>query len=200
MFSQANMKKNSDCSVEPVGENMIGRSDCSAEEVDGWREAGLEALGQGEVGVVLLAGGQGTRLGSDRPKALYDVGLPSKKTLLELQAERIRKLEDLAKGRISWYVMASPATVGQVRKAFETSSYFGMEEDQVKIFCQGTLPCLSVEGDILLKDRNILAINPDGNGGLYKALKDESILDDMRRKWIKHIVVYCVDNIIVKVA
>merc|ERR1719470_148985 len=112
MFSQANLKKNSDCSVEPVGEDMIGRSDSPAEQVASWREAGLEALGRGEVGVVLLAGGQGTRLGSDRPKALYDVGLPSKKTLLELQAGRIRKLEDLAKGRISWYVIASPATVG----------------------------------------------------------------------------------------
>ena len=179
---------------------MVGRSDSPAEEVDSWREAGLEALGQGEVGVILLAGGQGTRLGSDRPKALYDVGLPSKKTLIELQAERIRKLEDLAKGRISWYVMASPATVGQVREAFESSSNFGMEEDQVKIFCQGTLPCLSEEGDILLQDRSILATNPDGNGGLYKVLKDENILDDMKSKGIKHIFVYCVDNILVKVA
>ena len=52
MFSQANVKKNSDCSVEPVGEDMIGRSDSPAEEVASWREAGLEALGQGEVGVV----------------------------------------------------------------------------------------------------------------------------------------------------
>jgi UDP-N-acetylglucosamine/UDP-N-acetylgalactosamine diphosphorylase len=200
MFSQANVKNSSDCSVEPVGEDMIGRSDSPAEQVDSWREAGLEALGLGEVGVILLAGGQGTRLGSDRPKALYDVGLPSKKTLIELQAERIRKLEDLAKGRIPWYVMASPATVGQVREAFETSSNFGMEEDQVKIFCQGTLPCLSEEGDILLQDHHTLAASPDGNGGLYKALKNENILDDMKSKGIKHIFVYCVDNILVKVA
>ena len=141
MFSQANVKKNSDCSVEPVGEDMIGRSDSPVEQVDSWREAGLEALGQGEVGVILLAGGQGTRLGSDRPKALYDVGLPSKKTLIELQAERIRKLEYLANGRIiPWYVMASPATVGQVREAFESSSNFGMEEDQVKIFLSRNSP------------------------------------------------------------
>ena len=201
MFSQANVKKNSDCSVEPVGEDMIGRSDSPVEQVDSWREAGLEALGQGEVGVILLAGGQGTRLGSDKPKALYDVGLPSKKTLIELQAERIRKLEYLANGRIlPWYIMASPATVGQVREAFESSSNFGMEEDQVKIFCQGTLPCLSEEGDILLQDHHTLAASPDGNGGLYKALKEENILDDMKSKGIKHIFVYCVDNILVKVA
>merc|ERR1719318_1482380 len=106
----------------------------------------------------------------------------------EVASWREAGLEALGKGRISWYVMASPATVGQVREAFETSGNFGMEEDQVKIFCQGTLPCLSEEGDILLKDRSILATNPDGNGGLYKALKEENILDDMKRKGIKHIL------------
>merc|ERR1712129_177579 len=164
------------------------------------RKTGLEALGNSEVGVVLLAGGQGTRLGSDKPKALFDVGLPSKKTLLELQAERIRKLEDLSMGKISWYVMASPATVGQVKDAFESYNNFGLDEEQVKIFCQGTIPCLPEEGDILLRDQNILASNPDGNGGLYKALMEEGILDNMKSRGIKHIFVYCVDNILVKVA
>ena len=120
MFSQANVKKNGDYSVEPIGEEMIGKSDGPKEEVESWRDVGLAALGRSEVGVILLAGGQGTRLGSDKPKALFDVGLPSKKTLLELQAERIRKLEELSEGKISWYVMASPATVGQVRDAFES--------------------------------------------------------------------------------
>ena len=109
-------------------------------------------------------------------------------------------IEDLSRGNISWYVMASPATVCQVREAFENFNNFGMEEDQVKIFCQGTIPCFSEEGKILLSDQNILASSPDGNGGLYKALMEEGILDDMKSRGIKHIFVYCVDNILVKVA
>jgi len=150
--------------------------------------------------VILLAGGQGTRLGSDKPKALFDVGLPSKKSLLQIQAERIRKMEDLSGGKIVWYVMASQATVDDITDAFETHNYFGFDSDQVKIFSQGTLPCLSEEGDILLRDRSVMATNPDGNGGLFKALKKEGIMEDMKSRGLKHLFMYCVDNILVKVA
>jgi len=200
LFSTANVKKNSDCAVEPVGEDMFGTSDSPEEQLQAWRQTGLEALGHNEVGVLLLAGGQGTRLGSDKPKALFDVGLPSKKSLIELQAERIRKLEDLSSGKVNWYIMASPATVEHVNEALENNDNFGLDGDQVKVFCQGTIPCLSDEGDILLKDHSTIATNPDGNGGLYKALKVEGILNDMKSRGVKHIFVYCVDNILVKVA
>merc|ERR1719470_13152 len=200
MFSRASLNSNSDCNAEPIAEEMVGKANSPQELVDKWRQAGMDALSKGEVGVILLAGGQGTRLGSVKPKALYDVGLPSKKSLLELQAERIKKLEELSGGKIPWYVMASNATVDDLREVFEGFNNFGLELDQVKIFCQGTIPSLSEEGDILLSDRNVLATNPDGNGGLFKALKTENIVDDMKNRGLKHIYIYCVDNILVKVA
>jgi len=200
MFSRASLKSNSDCNAEPIAEEMVGKADSPQEIVDNWREVGMDALAKGEVGVILLAGGQGTRLGSDKPKALYDVGLPSKKSLLQLQAERIKKLEELSGGKIPWYVMASNATVDDLREVFESFNNFGLEVDQVKIFCQGTIPSLSEEGDVLLSDRSVLATNPDGNGGLFKALKQEEIVDDMKNRGLKHIYIYCVDNILVKVA
>jgi len=179
---------------------MIGKSDSPIEVIESWRQTGMDALTKNEVGVILLAGGQGTRLGSDKPKALYDVGLPSKKSLLQLQAERIKKMEDLSGGKIIWYIMASPATVDDIKESLESFNYFDLEFDQVKIFCQGTLPCLSEEGDILLRDRSVLATNPDGNGGLFKALKKEGIMTDIRSRGLKHLFMYCVDNILVKVA
>merc|ERR1719309_1606152 len=178
---------------------MIGHADSPEEITSTWRNLGYEALGKGKVGAILLAGGQGTRLGADKPKALFDLGLPSKKSLLQIQAERIRKMEDLSGGKIVWYVMASQATVDDITDAFETHNYFGFDSDQVKIFSQGTLPCLSEEGDILLRDRSVMATNPDGNGGLFKALKKEGIMEDMKSRGLKHLFMYCVDNILVKV-
>jgi len=200
MFSQASVKKHSDSLVEPISEEMIGHADSPEEIIATWKLSGMEALAEGKVGVILLAGGQGTRLGSAKPKALFDLGLPSKKTLLQIQAERIKKMEDLSGGKIVWYVMASQATVNDIQDAFESSNYFGFDLDQVKIFCQGTLPCLSEEGDILLGEPSVLATNPDGNGGLFRALKKEGIVDDMKNRGLKHLFMYCVDNILVKVA
>merc|ERR1719435_923853 len=91
--------------------------------------------------------------------------------------------------------MASQATVNDIKDAFENHNYFGFELDQVKIFCQGTLPCLSEEGDILLRDRSVLATNPDGNGGLFKALKKEGIMEDMKSRGLKHVFMYCVGTV-----
>merc|ERR1711962_424371 len=81
-----------------------------------WEAVGLEAIRKGEVGVILLAGGQGTRLGSSKPKALYDLALPSRKTLLQLQAERVLSLKRLASSSSSlpWYIMTSPQTHSQL--------------------------------------------------------------------------------------
>jgi len=113
-----------------------------------WREIGLKAISENTVAVLLLAGGQGTRLGSTSPKGMYDLKLPSGRSLFDYQAKRIGKLERLAeqasgKGegsvRIKWYVMTSGPTRQETEKYFQSMDYFGLSKDNVIFFEQGEL-------------------------------------------------------------
>ncbi|KAG8238241.1 hypothetical protein J437_LFUL018186 [Ladona fulva] len=177
-----------------------------------YENIGLECIAKGEVAVLLLAGGQGTRLGVPYPKGMYDVGLPSRKTLYQLQAERIKCLERLAwtkaekekseapeRGLIPWLVMTSEHTKEATREYFARNNYFGLSPENVIIFEQGMLPCFTESGKIILESCSRVAKAPDGNGGLYRALKDNKILPKMDSLGVKYIHVYGVDNVLVRV-
>lgn len=135
--------------------------DSKAEDLQKWYDSGLDLIAENKVAVVLMAGGQGTRLGSSAPKGCYDIGLPSHKSLFQLQGERIAKVEQLAKKKhgkesvtVPWYVMTSGPTRGPTQKFFEENSYFGLQKENVVIFEQGVLPCISNEGKILLESKS----------------------------------------------
>ncbi|ODV85920.1 hypothetical protein CANARDRAFT_198135 [[Candida] arabinofermentans NRRL YB-2248] len=171
-------------------------------DVSKWNEAGLKLIQSGKVGVVLMAGGQGTRLGSSDPKGCYDVGLPSGKSLFQLQAERLIKLQKLAGGDcvIPLYVMTSGPTRAATELYYKENGYFGLASKQVMFFNQGVLPALSLDGKkFLMGGKGELVESPDGNGGLYKAIYDNGLLQDFNQRGIEHIHMYCVDNVLVKV-
>jgi UDP-N-acetylglucosamine/UDP-N-acetylgalactosamine diphosphorylase len=181
--------------------------DSKADDIETWYESGLDLIAENKVGVVLMAGGQGTRLGSTAPKGCFDIGLPSSKSLFQIQGERILKVQRLAKKKagkgevvVPWYVMTSGPTRGPTEKYFEENNYFGLEKENVMIFEQGVLPCISNDGKILLESKSKVAVAPDGNGGIYQALFQSPVISDMRKRGVEHIHAYCVDNCLVKVA
>lgn len=167
-----------------------------------WRDTGLQKIKEGKVGVLLLAGGQGTRLGSSLPKGCLSVGSASGKCLFQIQFERIQRMQILSGGEnmIPLYIMTSPATFEATNKALIENNFFGLEKTQVKIFNQGLLPCFNFDGQIYLKNKSSIATAPDGNGGLWKALRVNGIIDDMKNKNLESIHMYCVDNVLTKVA
>ncbi len=159
-------KEESEPKIEPLPESTTASIlDSRQEDLDKWYQSGLDLMAENKVAVVLMAGGQGTRLGSSAPKGCFNIGLPSEKSLFQMQAERIYKLQQLAQKKhgkdkvvIPWYVMTSGPTRGPTEKFFKEHSYFGLEEENVVVFEQGVLPCISNDGKILLESRSKVGV------------------------------------------
>lgn len=219
--------------IEPLPKDATDSVIGNLEKQQEWRRIGLDAIARGQVGVLLMAGGQGSRLGSDEPKGCYDIGLPSHKSLFQYQAERIARLQrvaELENGKkagsviIPWYVMTSGPTRRNTEDFFNKNSFFGLNAANVIFFeqgnfvlteaisvlmipCLGTLPCLTMEGKVVLDTPSHVAVAPDGNGGVYAATraplspgKPDSVLSDLEKRGILYIHAYCVDNCLVRVA
>ncbi|KAJ2843265.1 UDP-N-acetylglucosamine pyrophosphorylase, partial [Coemansia brasiliensis] len=192
--TQAATQEKSSGKIEPLEAGSFASTLTGAQDDESarWRAEGMRLIRENKVAVILLAGGQGTRLGSSAPKGCYDIGLPSHKSLFAIQAERIRRLQQLASdagspAKIPWLVMTSGPTSAATQKAFVDANYFGLNADDVFFFNQGVLPCFDMEGRIMLEQPGRVAVAPDGNGGIYQALRLSGALDWLRARGVEHI-------------
>ncbi len=165
------------------------------------RNIGAAALEQGEVAALVVAGGQGSRLGFERPKGMYLVGPVSGRSLFQLHAEKV-----LARGRkhgapIPLLVMTSHATHAETEAFFQQHDYFGLSPDDVYFFRQGTMPALDLEtGRLLMESPGRIFTSPNGHGGTITAMADTGLLDRLGHIGVRHVFYFQVDNPLVKIA
>ena len=195
-----------DESIIPVrkghDKTMVDLSRMDKETRDSYRDIGLQFISDESVAAVIMSGGQGTRLGFNGPKGIYDMGLPSKKSIFQLHIEKIMSVRNLSNPKsapsIPIYIMTSDLNDKIIRDYFHDKNYFGYPKEDIFFFEQGLMPCLTMDGKIIIESEFKLALAPDGNGGIYNALKSSGALDDMVNRGIKHLNVYGIDNVLVK--
>jgi UDP-N-acetylglucosamine/UDP-N-acetylgalactosamine diphosphorylase len=165
------------------------------------RSLGEEALRRGEVAALVVAGGQGSRLGFEHPKGMYSIGPISRKSLFQIHAEKVLALGRRYGKQPPFLVMTSPATDVETRQFFAEHAYFGLPKEEVFFFCQGAMPVLDLAtGKLLLEAPGRLFLSPDGHGGTLTALSKSGLLEQLRRRGIRHLFYFQVDNPLVKVA
>ncbi|KAI1713958.1 UTP--glucose-1-phosphate uridylyltransferase domain-containing protein [Ditylenchus destructor] len=187
----------------------VVRSNLTEGERDEIFKTGLKAISEGQVAAIVLAGGQASRLGADKPKGVLKLGIDQHSktdSLFYIQASRIAHLQKLAreefpnsKGTISWLIMTSKSTYDDTKEHIEqVIAEVGINPDDVILFCQNEIPCFDNDGKFLLKSKGSIFTAPDGNGGILCAIKP--LLTILESRGVKYTHVYCVDNILCKVA
>jgi UDP-N-acetylglucosamine/UDP-N-acetylgalactosamine diphosphorylase len=165
------------------------------------RALGEEAFRRGEVAAVVVAGGQGTRLGFDHPKGMFPVGPVSGKSLFQVHAEKVLALSRRYGRPVPLLVMTSPATHAETEAYLRGQNYFGLPAEDVWLFCQGTMPALDLEaGRLLLEAPGRLFLSPNGHGGVLLALRDSGCLARLRERGVRHLFYFQVDNPLIRVA
>jgi len=162
-------------------------------------ELGRELIRQSKVAVLVVAGGQATRLKFDGPKGNFPISPVKNKTLFQIFAETIAAVSEKYQSVCPWYIMASPLNYAETVEIFRSNDYYDLKESDVFIFQQGTLPNFSFDGKILLADKATIACSPDGHGGSIKALYQSGALEDMKRRGVEFISYWQVDNPLVNI-
>ena len=181
--------------IEPI--NYIDLEKISEEEKEEAKKIGENIIKKNEFAVVTMAGGQGTRLGWKGPKGTYKLDIGEKgKYIFEILTENLMKAKELYEILPYWYIMTSKQNYKETVTFLEEHNFFGYEKDKIKFFMQGELPMLTEDGKIVI-EQNKIKTGSNGNGGVYVAMKNQNIINDMKSKNVKWVYICGVDNIMV---
>lgn len=165
-----------------------------------YEEIGLDAIRAGKVGAVLLAGGQGTRLGSDGPKGKYNIGLTKDVYIFERLIRNLFDVIDKAGCYVPLYVMTSDKNNDETIAFFEEKAYFGYPKDFVKFFKQEMAPSVDFDGKLYMEAADSLSLSPNGNGGWFYSMAVTGVLKDVKARGVEWLNIFAVDNVLQRIA
>ncbi len=164
------------------------------------KRIGEASLRKGEIAVLTVAGGDGTRLGISKPKGMLSVAPLSGKSIFQLHAEKIYAIQKKFQVTIPWYLMTSETNDFATREFFRVMHFFGLDPKQVNFFIQRMLPVIDLHGNLLMNSKANIIMSPNGHGGAITALKEKGILSNMKERGIKNFFYHQVDNVLVRMA
>ena len=165
-----------------------------------FKEVGLEAIRAGKVGAILLAGGQGTRLGFDKAKGMFNIGETKELYIFEQLVRNLQKVTGEAGCFVPLYVMTSEKNDAQTREFFAEHDFFGYDRNYVKFFVQAMAPACDFDGNFLIEAEDSLAMSPNGNGGWFESLMRAGLDADIKEKGVEWLNVFAVDNVLQQIA
>ena len=183
--------------LEPMGAVTLEEI---REKREQYEKRGLEALHAGRVGAVLLAGGQGTRLGLDKPKGMLNVGVHKELYLFEQLISNLLEVVKKADAWIPLFVMTSEKNNEDTTAFFEEHDFFGYQKEYVFFFVQEMAPSVSYDGRIYMEGKGKISTSPNGNGGWFSSLAGAGLLDKIQELGVEWLNVFSVDNVLQKIA
>ena len=174
--------------------------DAILEKKEEYTAIGVEAIKAGKVAAVLLAGGMGTRLGSDDPKGMYNIGKTKDVYIFQRIVENLMDVAKAVEKDIYLFVMTSDKNHIKTVNFFKEHNYFGYKENYVKFFMQEMAPATDYEGKVYMESKCQISNSPNGNGGWFSSMKKWGILDIIHEEGIEYLNVFAVDNVLQRIA
>lgn len=183
--------------IKPLGAVKVSEIEDRLEE---FNEVGIKAIRESKVAAVLLAGGMGTRLGSDKPKGELNVGINRELSIFNCLINNMLEVVDKAGAYIPLYIMTSKKNNDETISYFEDKDYFGYPKEYVRFFVQEMVPAVDYNGKLMLEEKGSIATSPNGNGGWFLSLSKAGLIDDLHIRGVEYLNVFAVDNVLQRIA
>ncbi len=163
-------------------------------------EIGNRALKEGKVGALLLAGGQGTRLGADGPKGAVNIGVNRPYYIFQALFETMLRRANAIGRPFPIYIMTGEQNHRQTVTFLKSHQFFGYPADCVFFFKQEMTPATDFDGNLLLASPDDLAISPNGNGGWFTSFVHAGLEQKAAAQGVEWLNVFSVDNVLQQIA